>query len=81
MSAHLMGLFVLPGTCRGQAHARKQTGASGHLLGPKVEGWGLRFGPRRRLSLSPELGMAPEEQGETEQSSMLKTPLILGSSI
>lgn len=71
MSAHPVGLSVLPWPCRGQTHARKQTRVPGHLLGSKVvEGQGLRCSLNRRFCLSvPSTGCgskAFEKQDEAE---------------
>lgn len=71
MSAHPVGLSVLPWPCRGQTHVRKQTRVPGHQLGSKVvEGQDLRFSPNRRFCLSVSStgcdSKAFEKQGEAE---------------
>ena len=63
MSAHPVGLSVLPWPCRGQTHVRKQTRVPGHQLGSKVvEGQDLRFSPNSTGCDSK----AFEKQGEAE---------------
>lgn len=63
---------------------QRADGASGHLLGPKVDGQNLRSGLSRQLFLSvPRFGygsQALESQVQLRQSSLPETPSVLGAS-
>lgn len=69
-SALPVGLCVLPGTCRGQAHSRKQSVLLRSLVETQTEGTGLDTwpGPNMRPGQSPVLYWAATEDPECERT-------------